>query len=64
MFVHAKAAEEKFVADGYGVRRIPVMYNDFVIVGPRSDPARAAGNDTLSALRAIAQTRSPFVSRG
>ena len=64
VFVHDQAAEEKFVADGYGVKRTPVMYNDFVIVGPGDDPARIAGADTLGALRRIAATKAPFVSRG
>ena len=65
VFVHAKAAEEQFLSEGHGVRRFPVMYNDFVIVGPRSDPAGiAGGDDTLAALREIKSTRSAFVSRG
>jgi tungstate transport system substrate-binding protein len=64
VFVHDQAAEEKFVADGYGVKRTPVMYNDFVIVGPADDPAKAAGKDTLEALRKIAAAKAPFVSRG
>lgn len=64
VFVHDQPAEEKFVADGFGVKRTPVMYNDFIIVGPGDDPAKAAGKDTLEALRKIAAARSPFVSRG
>ena len=64
VFVHDKEAEEKFVADGYGVSRQEVMYNDFVIVGPRSDPARAAGKDVQEALRRIAAAKASFVSRG
>jgi tungstate transport system substrate-binding protein len=64
VFVHDAAAEEKFVAEGFGVRRHEVMYNDFVIVGPRADPAKAAGRDVVAALRAIAQARAPFASRG
>jgi len=65
LLVHAKPAEEKFVADGYGVERFDVMYNDFIIVGPPSDPAGiAGGNDAASALTAIAQSRSLFASRG
>jgi tungstate transport system substrate-binding protein len=65
LFVHAKTAEEKFVADGDGVSRHDVMYNDFVIVGPPSDPAGVAGsNDVVAALTKIAQTESPFASRG
>ena len=63
VFVHDPAAEEKFVAEGFGVRRFPVMYNDFVIVGPRSDPAKAKGNDVMAALRRIAQAQAPFASR-
>jgi tungstate transport system substrate-binding protein len=65
VFVHARAAEEKFVAEGHGVKRIPVMYNDFVIVGPKADPARVAGTkDVTEALRRIETAKAPFVSRG
>ena len=64
VLVHDQAAEEKFVAEGFGVKRVPVMYNDFVIVGPGDDPARIAGADTLEALRRIAAAKAPFVSRG
>ena len=64
VFVHDQPAEEKFVADGHGVRRFAVMYNDFVLVAPHSDPARAAGGDTVEALRKIAAAKAPFVSRG
>jgi tungstate transport system substrate-binding protein len=64
VFVHARALEEKFVAEGHGVRRHEVMYNDFVLIGPRSDPARAAGRDAVQALQRIHQTKAPFVSRG
>lgn len=65
VFVHDKAAEEKFLADGYGVRRFPVMYNDFVLIGPRSDPAGIQGaKDIAAALKAIKDTQAPFVSRG
>lgn len=65
VFVHARPAEEKFVAEGYGVKRLPVMYNDFVLIGPRSDPARiAGGKDILDALRRIKSAAAPFVSRG
>jgi tungstate transport system substrate-binding protein len=65
VFVHAKAAEEKFVAEGYGVKRLPVMYNDFVLVGPKSDPAKVrGGKDILQALRKIRAEKAPFVSRG
>ncbi len=68
VFVHDAAAEEKFVTEGYGVERKAVMYNDFVLIGPKADPARTAGNDILAGLRRIADsepsTRPPFVSRG
>ena len=65
VFVHAKSAEEKFVAEGHGVKRLPVMYNDFVLVGPKSDPAKiAGGKDTLEALRKIKGASAAFVSRG
>jgi tungstate transport system substrate-binding protein len=64
VFVHDKAAEEQFVAEGYAPKRYEVMYNDFVIVGPKSDPVKAAGTDVLEALRRIAAAKVPFVSRG
>jgi tungstate transport system substrate-binding protein len=64
LFVHDQAAEEKFVADGFGVRRFPVMYNDFVLIGPSADPAGTRGKDILVALRKLATAQSPFVSRG
>jgi tungstate transport system substrate-binding protein len=64
VFVHAKAQEEKFVAEGWGVKRYPVMYNDFVLIGPKSDPAKVKGKDILSALKAIHDAGAPFVSRG
>jgi tungstate transport system substrate-binding protein len=65
VFVHAKAAEEKFVAEGHGVKRLAVMYNDFVLIGPKSDPAKVAGGkDILAALRKIKAASAPFVSRG
>ena len=63
VFVHDKVAEEKFLAEGFGVKRFEVMYNDFVIVGPASDPAKAKGKDVVEALRKIAETKSPFASR-
>ena len=63
-FVHDKAAEEKFLAEGFGVKRFDVMYNDFIIVGPKSDPADAKGNDVIAGLRKIAAARAPFASRG
>ncbi len=65
VFVHAKAAEEKFVAEGFGVRRFPVMYNDFILVGPRGDPAGIKGSrDIVAALKAIRDKRAAFISRG
>ena len=65
VFVHAKAAEDKFLAEGHGVKRYPVMYNDFVLIGPRSDPAKIAGGDNVAwALRKIHAREAPFVSRG
>jgi len=65
LFVHAKAAEEAFVAEGHGVERFDVMYNDFVIVGPPSDPAGVAGTrDVVAALTKIAEVQAPFASRG
>ena len=65
VFVHAKSAEEKFIAEGYGVKRTPVMYNDFVLVGPKSDPAKVAGGkDILDALKKLKAGGAPFVSRG
>jgi len=65
VFVHARAAEEKFIAEGYGVKRLPVMYNDFVLVGPKSDPAKVAGGkDIVEALRKVKAHAAPFVSRG
>ena len=65
VFVHDRAAEEKFLAEGFATRRYDVMYNDFVIVGPKADPARIAGDkDVADALRKIAATKSTFISRG
>jgi tungstate transport system substrate-binding protein len=65
LLVHAKPAEEKFIADGWGVKRSDVMYNDFVIVGPPSDPAGVAGTkDATAALTKIAEAKAPFASRG
>ena len=64
LFVHDKVAEEKFIAEGYGVKRQEVMYNDFILVGPKSDPAKAAGKDILEGLRRIEATKAAFVSRG
>ena len=65
VFVHAKSEEMKFVGEGHGVKRQPVMYNDFVLIGPKDDPAKIAGTkDILAALRRIRTTSAPFVSRG
>jgi len=64
VFVHDKVAEEKFVAEGFGVKRQEVMYNDFVMIGPKADPAKAAGKDILAGLRRISAAQAPFVSRG
>ena len=65
VFVHANAQEEKFLAEGFGVKRFDVMYNDFVLIGPKSDPAKIKGmKDALGALKAIQASASPFVSRG
>ncbi|MEO8078996.1 MAG: substrate-binding domain-containing protein [Caldimonas sp.] len=64
LFVHDKAAEEKFIAEGWGLKRRDVMYNDFVLVGPKADPAGVAGKDITAALAKLATTPSPFVSRG
>jgi tungstate transport system substrate-binding protein len=65
VFVHAKAAEEKFLAEGEGVKRYPVMYNDFVLIGPKSDPAKVGGGkDILAAFKKIQSAQAPFVSRG
>jgi tungstate transport system substrate-binding protein len=64
VFVHDKVAEEKFVAEGHGVKRQEVMYNDFILVGPRADPAKAAGKDIVAGLRRIEAAQAPFVSRG
>jgi tungstate transport system substrate-binding protein len=64
VFVHAKPQEEKFVADGFGVKRFDVMYNDFVLIGPKGDPAGVKGKDIATALKAIEAKGAPFVSRG
>jgi tungstate transport system substrate-binding protein len=65
VFVHAKSQEEKFVAEGHGVKRLDVMYNDFVLIGPKSDPAGVGGSkDIVAALKAIQGKAVPFVSRG
>ncbi len=64
VFVHDTAAEEKFVAGGFGVKRFAVMYNDFVVVGPSTDPARAGGRDVVAALGNIHKAAATFISRG
>jgi len=65
VFVHDRVAEDKFVAEGHGVDRRDVMYNDFVLIGPKSDPAKVAGGkDITAALKKIAEAKAPFVSRG
>jgi len=63
VFVHDKPAEEKFLAEGNGVKRYEVMYNDFIVVGPKDDPARAKGKDVVEGFRKIAQAQAPFASR-
>jgi tungstate transport system substrate-binding protein len=63
VFVHDPEAEAKYLAEGFGVKRYPVMYNDFVIVGPKADPAGAKGRDVVAALRRIAAAQAPFASR-
>jgi tungstate transport system substrate-binding protein len=65
VFVHARAAEEKFLAEGYGVKRYPVMYNDFVLIGPNSDPAGVKGTkDIVAALKTLKEKGIAFISRG
>ncbi|HLU77099.1 MAG TPA: extracellular solute-binding protein [Burkholderiales bacterium] len=65
VFVHARAAEEKFISEGHGVKRHPVMYNDFVLIGPKSDSAKVKGmKDITAALQKIKYANTPFVSRG
>ena len=64
LFVHDKVAEEKFVADGFSDQRQEVMYNDFVLIGPKADPAQAKGNDIVAALKKVAAANAPFISRG
>ena len=64
VFVHAKSAELKFLAEGFGVKRYPVMYNDFVLIGPKNDPAAVKGKDIVTALKTIKEKAAPFVSRG
>ncbi|MEA2796790.1 MAG: tungstate transport system substrate-binding protein, partial [Bradyrhizobium sp.] len=64
VFVHAKSQEEKFLAEGFSVKRFDVMYNDFVLIGPNSDPAGIKGKDIETALKTIQARSAPFVSRG
>jgi len=65
VFVHAKSAEEKFLSEGFGVKRYPVMYNDFVLIGPKADPVGIKGTkDVVAALKSIKQKDAPFISRG
>jgi tungstate transport system substrate-binding protein len=64
VFVHDPAAEERFVAEGWGLKRMPVMYNDFVLIGPAADPAQVRGSDIAQALTRIAAKAQPFISRG
>src|SRR5438034_3609093 len=65
VFVHAKSAEEKFLSEGFGVKRFPVMYNDFVLIGPARDPAGIKGSkDIVASLKAIKDKAAPFISRG
>ena len=64
LFVHDQAAEEKFVAEGFGLKRMPVMYNDFVLIGPATDPSGARGKDVVAALGKLASGSTNFISRG
>ena len=64
LFVHDKIAEEKLVAEGFAVRRFEVMYNDFVLIGPKADPLKTRGNDIVEALKKVATGNGDFVSRG
>ncbi len=64
LFVHDKVAEEKVVAEGFAVKRFEVMYNDFVLIGPKTDPVKTKGNDIVEALKKVAASNSDFVSRG
>ena len=64
LFVHDKVAEEKFVADGFADKRQEVMYNDFVLIGPKADPAGTKGNDIVAAMKKVATANAPFISRG
>ncbi len=64
VFVHDQMAEEKFVAEGFGLKRLPVMYNDFVLIGPKADPVGTQGNDIAVALKKISAANGAFISRG
>ncbi len=64
LFVHDLAAEEKFVADGFAAKRYPVMYNDFVLIGPKNDPAATKGKDIVEALKKLSSSNAAFISRG
>ena len=64
LFVHDQVAEEKFVADGWGLKRLPVMYNDFVVLGPKTDPVGLKGKDVIAALGKLSGSAAPFISRG
>ena len=64
LFVHDQVAEEKFVADGFGLKRLPVMYNDFVVLGPKTDPVGVKGKDVVAALGKLGGSSAPFISRG
>ena len=64
LFVHDKAAEEKLIADGFGIKRSDVMYNDFILLGPKKDPPTVKGNDIVAALGKLSGSSSPFISRG
>lgn len=64
LFVHDQVAEEKVVAEGFAIKRYPIMYNDFVLIGPAADPAKTRGKDIVEALRKISAANAPFVSRG
>jgi tungstate transport system substrate-binding protein len=64
LFVHDQVAEEKFVAEGFGIERRPVMYNDFIVIGPKNDPAGVKGKDVVEALKKLGASKADFVSRG
>lgn len=64
LFAHDQPAEEKFVADGFATRRFPVMYNDFILIGPKADPAKTRGKDIVEALKKVVGVNAAFISRG